>query len=389
MKKQLRLLGAALAITSAASLAPACQPQGPKPPASNESTNNATTGTNNATTGTTGATTGTTGAMTNNGTNNDTTAAATNAAPAPTGPVARVNGVEIPREKLNAELEDLKKRFAMFGGAMPPEQLKKFEEKIVGRLVEEELISQKLKTDSITVTDAEIDAELETQKQRMPGGQAQFDEFLKRSGITMERLRTDIGSRLALQKFLNKDKGLDVTDDEIKAEYEANKDKFTLQERVEASHILIKVGEDPAGAPPSTNGAPPAGGHTDAEAKKMADELYKLAIKKGTDFAELAKTKSEGPSAPQGGSLGTFERGRMVKEFEDAAFAAKVGEITKPVKTKFGYHIIKVTKKEPAGVQPLDQVKDQLKGRIEARKFRDAREKLLTELRTQGKVEML
>ncbi len=103
--------------------------------------------------------------------------------------------------------------------------------------------------------------------------------------------------------------------------------KFNSDETfVRASHILIKNGDNPE------------------EAKTRADEIYNE-LMAGADFAELAKEKSEDGSAPKGGDLGWFGKGQMVKEFEDAAFNGRVNEIQKPVKSQFGYHIIKVTGK--------------------------------------------
>src|SRR5262249_30592670 len=112
------------------------------------------------------------------------------------------------------------------------------------------------------------------------------------------------------------------TEDEIKAEWK----RQGREENVEASHILFKV-DDPA---------------KEAEVKAKAEAVLKRA-KAGEDFAELARKNSEDTvSAAQGGSLGTFGRGRMVKEFEDVAFSLKPGEISGLVRSQFGFHIIKV-----------------------------------------------
>ena len=111
-----------------------------------------------------------------------------------------------------------------------------------------------------------------------------------------------------------------MTDDEVKARYDEEIKKLPPQEEVHARHILVK---------------------TEAEAKDIIKQLDA-----GKDFAELAKEKSTDPNKSEGGDLGYFAKGRMVKEFEDAAFALKKGEYTKtPVKTQFGYHVIKVEDK--------------------------------------------
>lgn len=127
-----------------------------------------------------------------------------------------------------------------------------------------------------------------------------------------------------------------VTDDEVKARYEQEIKKIPPQEEVHARHILVK---------------------TEDEAKAIIKELDA-----GKDFAELAKAKSSDPNKSEGGDLGYFGKGRMVKEFEDAAFALNKGEYTKtPVKTQFGYHVIKVEDKRVAPPPPLEQVKDQIR----------------------------
>ena len=121
--------------------------------------------------------------------------------------------------------------------------------------------------------------------------------------------------------------------------------------------------------------------------KKKAEELYAKASVKGADFAALAKEFSEGPTKTRGGDLGFFAKGRMVPDFEKAAFAMKIGAISKPVKTRFGWHIIKVEEKKEGRVRAFDEVKSSITKQIEARKNRTAKAKLLAELKKSGKVE--
>lgn len=137
---------------------------------------------------------------------------------------------------------------------------------------------------------------------------------------------------------------------EVKQAYEGNAKQYTTAEERQASHILIAVKPD----------ATPA---EKAAAKAKATMILEKARANPASFADLAKEYSQDPgSAQQGGDLGSFARGSMVKPFEDAVFAAKVGDIIGPVETNFGYHVIKVTGITPAHVQSFDEVK----GRIEA-----------------------
>jgi peptidyl-prolyl cis-trans isomerase D len=147
-----------------------------------------------------------------------------------------------------------------------------------------------------------------------------------------------------------------VDPDEVRRTYEANVKQYSTQEERHASHILIAVKPD---APQAEKDA----------AKKKAEALLAQVKANPGKFAEIAKASSQDPgSAAQGGDLGSFARGSMVKPFEDAVFAAKVGDIIGPVQTDFGYHIIKVTGITPAHIRPLDEVKGQIESDLKRAK---------------------
>ena len=161
-----------------------------------------------------------------------------------------------------------------------------------------------------------------------------------------------------LHIFINTAK---VTCDEAKVLESYNSEKayrYTEQpEQVKASHILIK----PRGEGDENQKL--------EEAKKVIDELYQKA-KAGEDFAKLASENSDDAgTAANGGSLGFFGRGQMVEEFEKAAFAAEIGDITEPVKTKFGYHIIKVEDKKAEIVKPFESVKEEIADEIKLKEI--------------------
>ena len=151
---------------------------------------------------------------------------------------------------------------------------------------------------------------------------------------------------------------------EVKAQYEKNLNLYGQPEERDASHILIASKAD-------------ATESDKAAARKKADDLAAQAKANPAKFAELAKQYSQDPgSAPQGGDLGMFSRGNMVKPFDDAVFAMKVDEIIGPVQTDFGYHIIKLNAINPAKVRSFDEVKTQietdLKRQKAAQKFASA-----------------
>ncbi len=126
--------------------------------------------------------------------------------------------------------------------------------------------------------------------------------------------------------------------EEVDQYYQTHTNEFQQEKQVKARHILLK---------------------DEAEAKKIAAELQK-----GADFAALARDNSSCPSAAQGGDLGFFTRNRMVKEFADAAFALKKGEVSAPIKTKFGYHIIKVEEIKEANAKPLEEVRTTIENKL-------------------------
>lgn len=175
------------------------------------------------------------------------------------------------------------------------------------------------------------------------------EEFKK----ILESTKRDILAQMAMAKTLN---GITVSDDEVKDYYEANKNQFVKGNTVSAKHIL-----------------------TDSE-EKCASILK--SIESGEkQFEEAAKESSTCPSGAKGGDLGEFGKGQMVKEFEDAAFAAEIGQVVGPVKTQFGYHLIKVEKKSEETVVPFEEAADSIKRNLVQQKQNDVYTKKVNELK--------
>jgi peptidyl-prolyl cis-trans isomerase D len=153
---------------------------------------------------------------------------------------------------------------------------------------------------------------------------------------------------------------LAVTDRELEVYYNDHREDFRQQEEACASHILFKVRQGDAGE-----------GHPDAEAKALAQKAVDE-LKAGGDFAALAKKSSEDTgSAAQGGDLGCFAPGRMVPEFDEAVFALSPGQTSDPVKSSFGYHVIRLASKKEATVQPFAQVKERIRATLLDKKLSD------------------
>ncbi len=189
----------------------------------------------------------------------------------------------------------------------------------------------------------------------------------QKSGIKedpeMKRKIEEFKNELILDKYLKSKLGnIKVNDDEAKAYYEKHKDEFTTPKEVRARHILVK---------------------TQKEAEKIYQEL-----KKGADFAQLAKKYSiDKASAQKGGELGFFTQGDMVKAFSQVAFSLKPGEISKPVKTPFGYHIIQVEEVKPPHQKSFKEVKEEIKKKLLQEKQQAAFDKLVAQIKKQWKVE--
>ena len=150
-----------------------------------------------------------------------------------------------------------------------------------------------------------------------------------------------------------------ITEADLQAYHEQHRDEFKEEEQVCAAHVLVKVQGDAGGE-----------GHPDAEARSLAQALL-TKLRGGADFATVAKASSEDKgSAEAGGDLGCFPRGRMVTEFDNAAFGLDAGATSDLVKTPFGYHIIRVQSRREETLLPLGQVKERIRQALLAQRVR-------------------
>ena len=293
---------------------------------------------------------------------------------APGDKIAVVNGVIISQGEFDRELDFFVRRAAPEGQQLPELQLVKIKNDVLESLIDREVLFQESQKKGIEVKADEISDQLKKIKQRYPD-ETQFAEMLKGIGLTESDVQTQIKRGMAIQQLIDKEVGdkVKISDEESKQYYDTHPEFFKQPEQVNASHILIKVDENASEA-------------QKAEARKKIQEVQQK-LQKGEDFATLAKTYSEGPSAPQGGNLGYFRRGQMVKPFEDTAFKLKPGETSDIVETRFGYHLIKVIDKQPEKTLAYAEIKDRLNELLKKQKLETEVDVYIDNLRKDAKIE--
>jgi len=222
---------------------------------------------------------------------------------------------------------------------------------IMPQLVEIEIAKAYAEEQGITVSEDEVNKEIEHLKDQVAqqaqgqdvGREEAFDQALQQAGITEEQLRQQIREQLPIQKVQERVAGdVGPSQEEVEQFYEQNKAaQFTTPETRCTRHILFNKDQ-----------------------KEKAEEV-KQQLQNGADFAALAKEYSQDPgSAQQGGDLGCIGRGETVPNFEEAVFGAEQGEIVGPVETEFGYHVIEVTDIQEEATQPLSEVEAQIRDQL-------------------------
>lgn len=292
---------------------------------------------------------------------------------------AIVNDERIPMSVLDKEIQTMMTMNPALRSSDNIDALRKMRKDILDDLINKELIIQEGKKADIKAHDIEIDTELAKIKQRFPS-EDDFQAALKQQKFTEKALRNIIERALIAKKVLDikvKPLAKAVTDEDIAVYYKENLKKFAKPEQAKASHILIKVDPDSDDKIKA-----------DAEAKSKIENILKQA-KNGADFAELAKEHSQCPSGPQGGNLGYFGRGQMVKSFEDTSFALKEGQISEIVETQFGYHIILLVDKKPETQSELGEVEEEIRKTLHAKEVDAALESWLEPVRENANIKIL
>ncbi len=202
-------------------------------------------------------------------------------------------------------------------------------DRIIEQIIDNFLLVDEARDRKIEIGNEAIEKHIEEIKRQF-GKEETFKSELEKHGVSFDMFKKNIEETLLLQKFTKDEtqEKIKITADMLEGYYESHKDHMVAPDMVKARHILI--GKKQAGSI--------------EKAKKKVDDLLGK-IKEGASFEEIAKEHSDCPSAEKGGDLGTFSKGKMVPEFDKAAFALKNNEVSAPVETTFGVHLIKVDEK--------------------------------------------
>jgi peptidyl-prolyl cis-trans isomerase C len=288
--------------------------------------------------------------------------------------IARVNGVAIDRGEFERAVKSLE---SQAGGPVPPERRDAIYRQLIDQLVALKLLSQESVAKKVIVPEADVDARVAEVKGQFPNEQA-FTAALAERQMTPDKLKAEIRQQLQAMKLVDTDvaPSVTVTDADVQDFYAKNPEKFQEPEAIHAAHILIRTPEKADDA---------------AKAKARNEAQGVLAqLKKGGDFAALAKQHSQDPgSAANGGDLGFVPRGQTPPVFEQAAFALKPGQTSSVVESPFGFHIIKVLAHRDARTVPLLEVKPQVEQFLKQQKMQERTAAYVDKLKAKGKVEIL
>ncbi len=297
-------------------------------------------------------------------------------------PIATVNGKVITRMALDNAVTTLLP-YASLHKSVSEKRYEQTRQKALDQLIDVELIYKdaKMRKKGKAPKD-KIDERLESIKGKLPPGET-LESVLKRSDMTMEELREDLNKtivirlrREAKKAEHEKKAGKTVNKSYMKKYYKNNLKKFKEPKRIRLSNILLK--SDPSGGPTGWN--------------KTREEILEVLKKArgGADFAELAKEYSQGPNAANGGDMGWAHEGSLLEEIDHAATTLKKGEISEPIMTIYGYHLLKLVDATPTVLKKFEDLNlENLKERLAKKEYEKNHEAWIAGLRKNAKIEIL
>ncbi len=279
----------------------------------------------------------------------------------PSGSVAVVDGTEIPKAELDALLARAKKSYASQKREFPKAgtaEYQSLQTQAVAFLVQRTEYDMEAESLGLAITDKDVDARVaEVKKEYFSNDQAKLDKQLSDQGYTNDTFRADIRAQIVSEKLYDSvTSDIKITDEDAKKYYDENSANYQVAESRDVRHILVK---------------------TRAEAEKVVAQLAN-----GESFAAIAKQVSLDPGSKDNGGKLTISRGQTVAPFDQSAFLLKTNQVSKPIKTEFGYHVIEpLGEIKPAKATPFDEVKAQIKTQLLDTRKNEAIQKWAADIR--------
>jgi peptidyl-prolyl cis-trans isomerase SurA len=300
--------------------------------------------------------------------------------------VARVNDQIITTSDYDRAMKELDDEMRQHGATM--QQISEAHNDLLRNLIDQQLLLSKGKELGLTGETELINRLNEIRKQYNLESLEDLEKAAKEQGVSFEDFKANIRNNIVSQEVLRDQVGRKVqfTPGELQRYYEAHGQEYAKQESVTLSEILVAVAPSPL--TPTMPGAAPAEDPAAlAAAKAKADDI-EAKLHAGGDFAQLARSFSDGTTAAEGGDLGQFQRGKMAKVLEDATFALKTGDITEPIRTRQGYVIFKVVDHNPGGIPPLKDVEQQVEDAFYNARMEPAIREFQTTMREQAYIDI-
>ncbi|MEW6615692.1 MAG: peptidylprolyl isomerase [Thermodesulfobacteriota bacterium] len=271
--------------------------------------------------------------------------------------VAIVNGEVITLTELNEAvnfiLKDTEGIINFDGAEKDPAEIKR---KVLDRLIDNKLIEQEVKRVRIVVSEREVDNALENMQKENSISKEELVKKLESRGLSLEKYKEQIRQGMEKMMLVNREikSRIVVNEDELKNYYTDNMDSFRMVTEVRVQHILLPI-------PPNAD---------EAKIKDVYEKARDLLVKLGNkeDFGKLAKMYSQDTSSDSGGDMGWFKKGEVTPFLEKVVFSLKVGEVSDIITSSLGLHIVKLMDRKEGGVRPFEEVKDEIKDTIYAKR---------------------
>lgn len=312
-----------------------------------------------------------------------TRAAAPDKSPAlfPDPVVATGKGFQITKSSLEDSFVGYKATLAAQGRSLPEEARDSVQSNLLEHLIISKILLQKANDDDKLKTKEQVDVAINAARSNAPSPEA-FEMGIKATGMTLDQMKERANEEQLCKRVLERElrDKISITDDTVKKFFDDHPKDFDIPERVRASHILIST-LDPVTQQPVSS-------EKKKEKEQLAKDIRARALK-GEDFAKLVKEYSQDPGSKDTGGEYTFGRGRMVPEFEQAAFTLQTNHISDLVETRFGYHIIKLLEKLPATKMQFAEASPKIKDFLTEQEFEKQVPDYFKKLETENDVKIL